>query len=142
MFRLSALRNEPVLEEILANRALIIASEDIVDKAELPLLLTERCTKFDVFSWGCFMNDALLSNQATKQLLVKMRPTADRDGHYERISALLATNWDAPAGTTGLAAMNAGASRRQVEEAGCGRGMGRRCGCAPSCRLQRDATTG
>jgi len=35
------------------------------------------------------------------------------------LSALLATNWDAPAGTTGLAAMNAGASRRQVAADAC-----------------------
>jgi len=85
-----ALKSEAVLEELLAQRLLLVATEEVIGKveAELPSILFERCRMLEVHTWGCFMNDALLSNGAAKQLLLKMRPTADRDGHYERISAL------------------------------------------------------
>lgn len=86
---LIVLKSEALVEELLTNRLILIAAEDVVDKAELPAMLYERCVMLEVATWGLFLNDARCPNYTTKQLLLQMRPSpGGPPSHYERVSAL------------------------------------------------------
>jgi len=90
-FDLSALKSEAVVEELLTSRLLILTTEEVGHKLseEMPPALLERCKFREAHTWGCFMNDARLTNYEVKQLLTQMRPQAGRlPSHYERVSAL------------------------------------------------------
>ena len=87
----SALKSEAVVEELLTGRLLILVSDEVGHKLseEMPPSLLERCKFREADTWGCFMNDARLTNYEVKQLLTQMRPQAGRlPSHYERVSAL------------------------------------------------------
>jgi hypothetical protein len=83
------LKNESILEELLANRLLLVIDEEVVGKAELPAALLERFTPLEVATWGCFFNDARLNAHATKQLLTQIKPKGSGlPSHYSRLSVL------------------------------------------------------
>jgi len=88
---LVVLKSEARLEELLMHRLLVVAAEEVIQKAGTELLATlgERSRMLEVHTWGCFMNDARLTNRAAKQMLLQMRPSADGvRTHYARVSAL------------------------------------------------------
>jgi len=86
---LIVLKSEPVMEELLTHRLLILAPESIIDKFELPPTVQASCRFLEMHTWGCFMNDARLANYAAKQLLNLMRPKPGGvPSHYERVSVL------------------------------------------------------
>ena len=89
-----ALESEAIVDELLTNRLLVVAAEEVVKKAGLPPALLERCTMLEVHTWGCFMNDARLANNAAKQLITQIKPAPGgvERSHYERISALALSN--------------------------------------------------
>ena len=89
----AVLKSEAVLEELLANRVLIIIDEEVVSHADLPNSVLERCTLLEVATWGCFLNDARLNAHGTKQIVSQMRPAPHGPpSHYERVSVLHLSN--------------------------------------------------
>jgi len=88
---LVALKSEAIIEELLINRLIIVAAEEVIDRAagELPTALLERCKMLEINTWGCFMNDARLANHEVKQLLMQMKPAqGGLASHHQRVSAL------------------------------------------------------
>ena len=88
-----SLVKEALLDEMLANRLLVIAPHEVLENTtiELPASFYEQCLAFDVDSFGLFLSDASLSDSEVRDLTQQMLLAAggrSSSPHYERVVAL------------------------------------------------------